>query len=689
MFQKKHRANAGNLLYWRRIRQRVNKPVTAMPFLSPTEKQTLNLICDTLIPQLNATQDEDGRLFRFKASDLSIADALEDALLRVSTEPERQQMKWVLNLLENALFNGITAAEWGAFHDLAPQEREALLLSWAESRFGQARRFFQSLKRLTLFLFYSAMPEGNLNPTWDAIGYGQKPHQAEPMPRPITPLTISAPTHLYTDVLVIGSGAGGGVVAAELSAAGQDVIVVEKGPYYAEADFHGREQASSQALFERQGALTTADLGMIVLAGSALGGGTTINWAASLRTPTHVLEEWERDYGFSGATSPEFQHSLDAVLKRINANTNESQMNGTNAALARGCEVLGYDVSTIPRNVKGCEECGFCNFGCSFGAKQGTLKTYLQDAHDRGTRILVKAYVKRILHQRGVVTGAELQVEAEDGAVYPVTVQAKRVVVAAGSLHTPALLLRSGLGNTNIGANLHMHPVTVTYGLFDEPIIPWHGPPMSRLSSQFANMDERGYGVRLETAPVHPGIAALSFPWESGRGHKQLVQRLNSMSNIIVLTRDFYGGQVTVDAQGEPVLHYQLHPYDARHLMRGTLESLRVHIAAGAKEVASPHNAQLIYRPDEGRKLDDYLNEVQERGFRTNSYMLFSAHQMSSCRIGGDSQTGAIDPSGETYEVRNLFVADGSALPTASGVNPMVTIMGTAHYLAQQIKARL
>lgn len=660
-----------------------------MPFLSPAERHTLTLICDTLIPALVAEQGEDSRLYGLSAGQLNTAEAVETALELVTTELDRTQLKAALALLELGITNGIAAGKWKGFSDLDLDGRTAVLRAWADSRLPPSRKLFQSLKRLALFLFYSTMPDDEPNPAWGAFSYSGLPKPPEDTPRPIKPLDIHAPTTLYTDVLVIGSGAGGGVVAGELSAAGHDVIVVEKGGYYAEADFHGRELASSQTLFEKQAALTTADLGVMVLAGSTLGGGTTINWAASLRTPDHVLHEWARDYGFSGAAGADFQHSLDAVMARIKVNEAESIANGTNAALERGCKALGYSVSTIPRNVKGCEECGFCNFGCSFGAKQGTLKTYLQDAHDRGTRIVVRATVERILHERGIVKGARLQVQNADGQAHEVTVKAKAVVVAGGAIHTPALLLRSGLTNNNIGANLHLHPVTVTYGIFDEPLTPWHGPPMSRLSSQFANLDGKGYGVRLETAPVHPGISALAFAWQSGREHKRLMGRLNHMANIIVLTRDLHGGRVTVDRDGQPVLHYQLHPYDARHLMRGTLESMRVHLAAGAKEVSSPHNQSLVYRPDGGSDFEAFLKQVETRGFQPNAYMLFSAHQMSSCRIGGDSATGAVDPSGESYEVRNLFVADGSALPTASGVNPMITIMGTAHYLAQHIKARL
>jgi choline dehydrogenase-like flavoprotein len=167
------------------------------------------------------------------------------------------------------------------------------------------------------------------------------------------------------------------------------------------------------------------------------------------------------------------------------------------------------------------------------------------------------------------------------------------------------------------------------------------------------------------------------------------MQKLHHMANIIVLTRDYYGGRVTTDRAGNPVLHYRLHRYDARHLMKGLLEALRVHRAAGALEVSAPHNAHLAFNSQRDKDFEGFLEEVQGRGFKPNAYALFSAHQMSSCRIGGNTALGAVDPTGETYEVKNLFVADGSVLPTASGVNPMVTIMGTAHYLAQQMKSKL
>ncbi|MBA3874021.1 MAG: GMC family oxidoreductase N-terminal domain-containing protein [Anaerolineae bacterium] len=659
-----------------------------MPFLNPTQKKTLSLICDTLVPALPAQNGDDPRLYALNATEMHLADALENGIEQITETTDRTQLQLVLNLFESPLFNRVAVGKMQAFSDMSLDDRTEALRTWGDSDLAPARQFFQSLKRLALFLCYASMPNNEPNPAWASLHYPERPPQTEPAPTPIKPLTISEPTTLYTDVLVIGSGAGGGVIAGELSAAGQEVIVVEKGGYYADHEFSGRELAS-QSLFEKGGLLTTSDLSMSVLAGSTLGGGTTINWAASLRTPEDVLYEWDHDYGFTGASGVDFQHSLDAVLKRMNVGVEDSPINGNNTALEKGCKALGYDMTFIPRNVKGCEECGFCNFGCTFGAKQGTVKTYLQDAYERGTRILINAAVKRLLIERGEAVGAELSIQSPDGTQHIVIIRAKYVVVAAGSIHTPALLMRSGLSNAHIGANLHLHPVTVTYGLFDEPVVGWQGPPMTRLSRQFANLDGHGYGVRLETAPVHPGLAAATFPWESGASHKRVMSNLYNMSNIIAITRDRHGGHITLNSRGEPVLHYKLHPSDAAHLLRGLVESLRVHIAAGAKEISSPHNRQMLYRPADGGSLEDFLHAVEARSLQPNAYALFSAHQMSSCRIGGDSATGALDPGGQSYEIRNLYVADGSVLPTASGVNPMVSIMATAHFLAQGMKAHM
>lgn len=656
-----------------------------------TDRQlkTLTAFCDTLIPSLDCPPDVYGFYSR-TASDLKVAEAIDAALPAVTDATRQNQLKLFLDVLDQPLVNGLLNRIVKPFTEMTLEERTAVLQGWSESTIPQRRQAFQALKRLAFFMFYALLDEHGANPNWAALGYSvllsTVPHE-----KPIKPLVFTGDTELYADVVIVGSGAGGGVVAGELAAAGLDVIVLEKGGYNAEADFDGREISSNQRMFENKGFLATADLGIMLLAGSTLGGGTLINWSASFRTPDDVLQEWERDYGVTGFGGSEYQASLDAVSQRINVNEQECQLNPQNAVLERGGVALGYTVKTIPRNVKDCGDCGFCNFGCPFGAKQSTLKTYLQDAHARGARIAVDVHAERVLIEYGTAVGVVGTAHDANGRPIRLTVRSRAVVCSAGSLHTPALLLRSGLGNVHIGRNLHLHPATVTFGIYDEPINGWQGIPMSRYISQFSNLDGTGYGFILETAPIHLGIGALTLCWSDGAQHKRIMERISHLSNILTIIRDQDGGRVTLDRRGHPILHYRLSKQDAAHMEQGIAESLRVHEAAGANEIATPHSAPhlLSFGPNRRADLDTFIGQMRAAGWRSNGFALFSAHQMSSCRMGGSPARGALSPIGEAFEARNLFVADGSVLPTAVGRNPMLTIMGVSHYIAQHVKARL
>jgi len=658
--------------------------------------KTLTAFCDTLIPMLDCAPDPHG-LYARAASVLHVAEAIDAALPTVIDTASQTQLRLFLEALEQPLINGLLDGIAKPFSGMTLDERTLLLKRWSESAIPQRRQAFQALKRLAFFMFYSVLDAQGSNPNWAALGYAAPPPAPSDTAKPIRPLHIDRDSVLTADVVIVGSGAGGGVVAGELSAAGFDVIVIEKGGYHAEADYDNLELPSNQRLFENKGFVATADLGVLILAGSTLGGGTVINWSASFRTPDPVLQEWERDYGVSGLTSADYQNALDSVSQRINVNEQESACNGQNNVLENGAKALGYTVKTIPRNVKGCEECGFCNFGCQFGAKQSTLKTYLQDAFERGSRMIVDTDVERVLIAHGEAVGVEAITRGADGQAIHVTVRARAVVISAGSLHTPALLMRSGLTNAHIGRNLHLHPTTVTYGVYDALINGWQGPPMSRYVSQFTDADGSGYGFVLETAPLHPGIAALSLSWSDGAQHKGVMANLNHLSNIITIIRDHDGGRVTLDKQKRPVLHYTLSARDTANLARGVAESLRIHAAAGAHEISKPYSAPHILRigaltqAEQQAALETFLasSGSSAEAWRKNGFALFSAHQMSSCRMAGSPASGAIDPAGETFEVCNLFVADGSALPTAVGRNPMLTIMAVSHQVAQHVKARL
>lgn len=654
------------------------------PFFPERELNTLVSICDTLVPTLEVQDDLHG-LYQRAASDLAIAHRLADLLPRVVDSLVVTQLRWFLRAIEVPLVNLLFSGVDKAFSAMSLEQRTRVLVSWETSRLNLRRKTFQSLKRLTLMLFYSLTEDGQRNPNWNAIGYsGPPPQSPVSAEKPIRPLTIDQDTLLYTDIVIIGSGAGGGVVAGELSAAGLDVVVLEKGGYYAETDFDGDELRSTERMFENKGVLTTSDLSLAILAGSTLGGGTTINWAGSLRTPDYVIREWEAEYGVTSLG--DYEASLDAVSERINVNIDHSQANPQNAALERGAQQLGVPCKVFPRNVDNCEDCGFCNFGCQFGAKQSTLRTYLQDAVERGARIVVKATVERVLIEQGQAVGVQAIVIDAQGQHYSLTVKAAKVVVAAGSLHTPVVLMRSGLGNYHIGRNLHLHPTTVIYGIYDEPIRGWHGPIMSRYVDAFKNLGGRGYGVTLETAPIHPGIGALTLSWSSGLQHKQVMAQLENLANIIIITRDLSGGQISLNRQHKPIIHYALEKEDTRHMMRGLLEAVRIQAAAGARQIGAPFAMPLTWQ--QGSSLDNYLATIGRQPLTPNNFALYSAHQMSTARMAGSPAWGVVNPRGETFEVKNLYVADGSILPTASGVNPMLTIMAMAHLVSGHIRSR-
>jgi choline dehydrogenase-like flavoprotein len=666
-------------------------PATASAWLSPGEMRLLATLCDALIPSIDATPAEDPHgLLRRSASEMRVPELLAD-LLAAEDETTRQDFKQLLSLLGSPLGGVILLGRPMSFLAMKPAMRERALRAMANSRVARLRQGFQALKRLAMFLFYAApAPDGGDNPSWPAVGFAPPPSPPSTTKR-MHPLDIAGDMTLDADAVVIGSGAGGGVVAAELTAAGKSVIVLEKGGYYNEADFTGREAEMMPRLYLKRGLLTTRDLSIAILAGSCLGGGTIVNWSTSFRAPEAVLAEWERDYGLSGLTGSEFAADYDAVAARIGVNTDDSAPNANNAVIERGCQALGYHWGVIPRNASDCRQrCGACGYGCPYGRKQSTMLTFLQDAADGGARLIVNCSVERVLIERGTATGvAALVTDPATGAQHRVTVHARGVVVAAGSVHSPAILLRSGLTNAHIGRHLHLHPVVALSGSFESPIHTWEGSPQTRYSDQFGNPPD-GYGFKFEMAPAHPGLSALAEPWESGRQHKELAMQMDHAASMIVLVRDRNGGRVTLDKRGEPVMDYALGDHERRQLTLGMIEGTNVLLAAGAQRVLTLHSRPaLLEAPAAPAQVAAFGRTIAERGLEPNRVMVFSAHQMGTCRMAADPARGAIGPDGGVFDVARLYVADASAFPTASGVNPMLTIMALAHRTAKAIASAL
>ncbi len=657
-------------------------------WLSANEMRLLNAICDTLIParDVPAASDPHG-LMRRPASAMQVAERLAETLAAEDDET-RHDLHQLLGILNGPVGGMLLVGRPVGFVAMQPALRERALRAMANSPMARLRQGFQALKRLATFIFYSApAPDGGDNPNWPAVGFAPPP-MPPATPKRIAPLAITGDTTLDADVVVVGSGAGGGVVAAELAVAGKSVVVLEKGGYYNEADFSGREAEMMPKLYLKRGLQATRDLSLSILAGSCLGGGTVVNWSTSFRAPDEVLGEWERDFGLSGIAGPDFQAHYDAVAARVGVNTDDSAPNANNAVIEKGCATLGYHWGVIPRNASDCRQrCGACGYGCPYGRKQSTMLTYLQDAAERGARFVVNCSVERVTIDRGAATGVvALTSDPVTGERHRVTVRARAVVVAAGALHSPAILLRSGVKSEHLGRNLRLHPVVALAGIFPDPVRPWQGSPQTRYSDELGHPPD-GYGVKIEMAPGHPGLLALSLPWESGRQHKEQMTEIDRSAAMIVLARDKNSGSVSLDRHGEPVVEYPLGAHERQQLTLGAIAGVRVLLAAGAPRVAPQHTPRTTHDPPpRPQQAPAFARTIAARGLEPNRVMLFSAHQMGTCRMAADPARGVIGDDNGVFGVRGLYVADGSTFPTASGVNPMLTILALAHRAAQAVK---
>jgi choline dehydrogenase-like flavoprotein len=650
--------------------------------LSEVQRAALAAVCDTFAPALEVDDDPTGFYGRC-ASDLGIPDLVEATLGATTPEPQLDGLRGLLDALAG---QGLVQA---------PQElREALLHGFMDADPG-ALAALSGLRGLTFLLFYALPDAQGRNPNWAAIGYPgpvSAPPSPDAAPKRIRVTELSGDAiELTADVVVVGSGAGGGVIAGELAGAAREVVVLEAGGYFNEADFNQLELWAYEHLYRGGGVTQTTSGSIALMAGANLGGGTTVNWTNMLRTTPWVREQWEREFGLEGLAGPDFDAHLDAVFARTSANGDCSDRNGPNQRLVDGCEALGVQWQSIVRNTDpgaySADTAGFLGFGDQSGAKQGTMKTYLQDASDRGARIVTGCRVERVLVSGGRAAGVEGVATGPDGSTTRVVVRAPVVVCAAGALETPALLLRSGIGGPAAGQYLRLHPATVLGAFYAEPQRSWWGAPQTALSAQWANLAD-GHGFLVETSHASPGLTGTAVPWVTGRQHKDDMGRGPQTSALVMLIRDHGHGRVTIDATGQAVHEYELtDPLDVRHFRAGLRELVRLHAAAGAEEILSFHRKPLRWRRDGDEPLEAFAERVAGGPLTPHEHPIFALHQMGSARMGIDPQTSVAGPWGELHDTPGVWVGDASGFPTATGTNPMATVMALARRTAGAITA--
>jgi len=651
--------------------------------ISSNQRKALEAVFDTYIPSIEK-EGEHTDFWRRKASDLNIVDDVLDLVDRL--EPEHQaEIKQLLQLISSPALGLTWMGDLKPFHKLTESKRVKLLQAWSQSKLPQLRKGFVTLRKLSMFIFYGKVENG-VNPNWAAIGYPGPLKGKVKARKALNNIIIKKGEDLVCDTVIVGSGAGGSVIAAELTKKGEQVIVVEKGPYIKPEEMTEEELTMIDKTYDRHGALATEDGHMAVYAGSCVGGGTTINWAGSFRTPDYVLEEWAKDHHNPHFTDKAYDECFEFIEKRTQVNSDYLNHNPQNQLLKDGCEKRGIATKIIPRNISHSDDPAFYNqqgymgLGDPYSNKQSALVTFLEDASNGGAKILADTEVENVIVKNGTATGVIATQKTATGSE-SFMIKAKRVVVAAGAIHTPALLMRSGLSHPYLGKNLCLHPVMVALGIYEQKVEPWYGPMMSVVSDAFTQIDGN-YGFKIETPPAHVGMMSTALPWQNGAQSKELMLQAPYLGMFLILCREKFGGEVKVGKRKRPMVHYKLNNYDLKHLLKGVEEATKLHEAAGAEKMAIIHSKMELYEKEKGT-LDAYIKRNLAKPWQTNKYPLFSAHQMATCAMGGTDNRHPIKPDGTFRGVKNLFVADGSAFPHASGANPMLSIQALAYYISK------
>jgi choline dehydrogenase-like flavoprotein len=496
---------------------------------------------------------------------------------------------------------------------------------------------------------------------------------------------------LTPEVCIIGSGAGGAVTAALLAAAGHEVLVVEAGEHRTKKDFNMREDVAFAHLYQEGGTRTTTDRGIAILQGRGVGGTTVINWTTCFRTPEKVLAHWRDHFGVRDFEPQDLAPHFAAVEERLSvAEIPLENSNRNNRLLYDGCQALGLQAAPTRRNVKQCMKSGYCGMGCPIDAKQSMLITYLPDAVAKGATVLSRCRVDRLEIQAGRVASAHAMTLGDDGRTptgAAIEIAAKRFILSGGAINSPGLLLRSGLGGAGspLGRRTFLHPTIGTSAQHPDVVEAYYGAPQSIASHA---LSDRGAdcGLFLETAPIHPALAAISLPG-MGEAHRAIMEQLPHLSAHIALAIDGFGadevgGTVFIAPSGEPRIDYPLPPRIWEALRAGLKQLALIDLAAGAQVVRTGHDPTLeIRKPADVARIDALP-------FAPGRIAVFSAHVMGGCTMGGDPARAVVRPGDlRHHTVENLHVVDGSVLPTSLGVNPQETIYGLAHTVATRLAA--
>ncbi len=500
---------------------------------------------------------------------------------------------------------------------------------------------------------------------------------------------LSGDVERTCDVAVVGSGAGGAVLAAGLAERGLSVVLLEEGGAYTRRNFSLEEEDAYTRMYQEQGMRSTSDNGIAILQGRVLGGGTTVNWTTCFRTPARILQHWQQVHGLGELTEEALAPHFEAVEERLHIHTwEEVPPNANNQIVLRGASALGWQAGVTRRNVRRCANSGYCGMGCPMDAKQGMHLTYLQDAMAAGMDVYADARAVALEMKGGEARAVHAEVldrETRRPTGVKITLKPRVVVVAGGAINSPALLLRSGINpGGRVGLRTFLHPVVAAIPGFDAHINGFSGAPQSAACHHHVDRGPDKVGFFIEVAPVFPLTMSMGGGW-FGAQHLEIMTKLPHIGILLALMVDGIapgdeGGSVRVERDGRLRVDYPMRPALVEGFQAGHRALCELALAAGAREVWTTH-----LREDVQIRSKAELSRLNSLRYGASEHGIFTAHQMGGCAMGADPKTSVVDTDHRVRDTDNAFVVDGSVLPTALGVNPSQTIYGLAHRARERV----
>lgn len=496
---------------------------------------------------------------------------------------------------------------------------------------------------------------------------------------------------LSVDLCIIGSGAGGAMVAMVAAEAGLSVVVLEAGEFMAPEDMTQREEQMLPKLYWDGGGRMTADRQTHIHQGKGVGGSTLHNLNLCKRIDPSILSAWRRDRGMAHLPQEAWDRLYTEVESLLQVSVVPADLrNSPNRLLQTACTRLGWKWAPLAHNRSGCVGSGFCALGCSFDAKNNAAKVMIPRAVKAGAQVLTRCQVVAIEHDGERATGVTARALEGPGdrPGVRIRVKSRMVCVAASATGTAALLLRSRVPDPGgeTGKTLHIHPAVVAAGEFDEPVNAWQGIPQTVECTELLDFspethrNNRPNRVWIVPAFGHPASTATLLPGHGGE-HRRWMGRYNHLNVLTAMLHDRTRGQVHPDGEFGMRIDYRLEPDDQKQLLGGLRACAELLFAAGARRVCIPTREAMVLE-----SLSD-IKKLDEMKWTPGLLQTSAVHPMSTVPMGDNPAVAAVDSQGRHHHLRGLWIADGSLLPTSIGGPPQLSIYALGLHVGRALVA--